>query len=214
MTTTNNEPTIKELANMVLYFDLYSHQVKYYEDDARTHEFGSTGIITSGAMPLIHKTITSTDISNSKEFYIERAKYLALENDSQYSHWGWCMSVELTNDVDFAKQLIPLYAGYAHWFSKDVRKDKEVIKLILKHCKPGQWTHGGYNIKVLTKENRLGVAYEIIKEFPEYEQLLGATIKKKIGSMGLVEYVEKKNLQKSLKKNLTKDNKPTMRMKI
>lgn len=194
MTTTNNEPNIKELAHMNIQLDM--KQVGYW-----------MGYVT-------HKTITWDDIGKNKKFYIERAKYLAIEKDAQDFDCGYFMSEELKNDIDFAKQLIPLHGGYAHWFSANVRKDKEVIKLILKHCEPSQWIPGGYNCKILAKENRLEVAYEIIKEFPEYEQLLGATIKKKIGSMGLVEYIEKKNLQNSLKKNLTKDNKPAMRMKI
>lgn len=211
MTTINNEPTIKELAHMELFFGF---DKVHYRIDSSIVE---------------HQTITWTDIGESKEFFLERAKFISDYLNSSadegqlislQSLWekldtyGYQMSEEFKNDVNFAKELIPIHDRYALFFFSNVRKDKEVIKLILKHCEPEQWKPGGHNCKILSKQNRLGVAYEIIKEFPEYELLLGATIKKKIGSMSLVEYVEKKSLQKSLRKNLTKDSKPVTRMKI
>lgn len=207
MTTTNNEPTIKELARMHLLHGFFS--VNYF----------------IGSNLVEHQTITWTDIGKSKEYYLERAKYIDsgdvfesfLDDKGQLvglqslrdkmDHHGYQMSEELKNDINFAKELIPILDRYASFFSSNVRKDKEVIKLILECCEIDQREH-------LNKENRLGVAYEIIKEFPEYEEYLGATLKKKIGSMSLVEYVEKKALQKSLRKNLKKEVKPTMRTKI
>ncbi|AQQ43257.1 hypothetical protein A8E81_10680 [Burkholderia cenocepacia] len=120
------------------------------------------------------------------------------------------MSDELKNDVDFARRLLSIRPQYGFIFPAKIMKDKEVIKAILNNYNK----HKEFMGAALKKENRLGVAYEIIKEFPEYELLLGATLKKKIGSMSLVEYVEKKTLQKSLKKNLKNEVKPAMRTKI
>ncbi|KAB0640706.1 hypothetical protein F7R25_04195 [Burkholderia stagnalis] len=214
MTTTNNEPSIKELARMHLVFGF--SQVQYFV----------------GKNLVKHQSITWTDIGKSKEFFLERARFIdsgdnldeIYDDKNQFvslqslrekmDHYGYQMAEELTNDIDFAKELIPIDERYAKFFSSKVRNDKEVIKLILEHCDANRWKPGGSNVKVLCKENRLGVAYEIIKEFPEYEVLLGATIKKKIGSMSLVEYVEKKALQKSLRKNLKKEVKPAVRTKI
>ena len=79
MTTTNNEPNIKELAHMNIQLDM--KQVGYW-----------MGYVT-------HKTITWDDIGKSKEFYIERAKYLALENDAQDFDCGYFMSEELKKDI-------------------------------------------------------------------------------------------------------------------
>lgn len=208
--TANKEPSITELAHMrieifpVKNFVIYPIQTSNGEHGGRFHD-----------------SIVLDDIRSSREFFIERSKYCNEERDKPPQHplpppysFSWAMNEELTNDIELAKEIVPYYSNYYFRFSNKVKKDKEIIKLMLAHYEACHWTNPPNATHVLKRENRLAVAYEIIKEFPEYEECLGATLKKKIGSMSLVEYVERKNLQKSLKKDLKKKEKPVMRTKI
>ncbi|WP_175888088.1 hypothetical protein [Burkholderia contaminans] len=191
--TTNNELTIKELANMNLVFG-----------------FGNVAYLDANRTIKYQNSIRFEDLGKSRDFFIERAKYLSVYGGANRMDCGYLMAEELKLDLELAKQIILLYSNYYFYFSSKVRRDKEVIKMMLAHYEAchSDATH------ILLRENRLGVAYEIIKEFPEYEKCLGETLKKKIGSMSLVEYVERRSLQKSLKKDLKKKEKPVMRTKI
>lgn len=157
-------------------------------------------------------------IMRCPRFYIQHAKYI-LNNDSSYLSLTLalqCMTDTLAGDKNFASQLVRLFPSSLWYFSNNVKKDVEVIKSFIHGCfVPGYYNQSsGMMRNYLGVENRITVAYEVCKLYPQYEQRFGAALRRKLNGQDIVKYVETQNLFKKLNKEVPKRVEVTKRKKI
>lgn len=147
-----------------------------------------------------------TSFKGNKEFFLERARTMSAKF-SVASDIGDA-SESLQNDVDFILELMKFNYRVYMYTPRVIRRNILIIEEFLKVAK--QHEIGGH----CPMEDRITVAYELCKKYPLYESKLSEGLKKKIGSMSIVEYVEKRNLKNSLQKELPKKAAPAKSMKI
>ena len=151
------------------------------------------------------------------EFHIAHAKEKYEKGEGPFSndHLLWFRYSKANHDLHTAKVLIGIFPELIRHFAKFIRNDKEVIKIFFSRVIEEKHLNNLLFIKgVLLPENRIKVAYEICKEWPQYEECIGSTLRRKLGGKSVVQYVESAKLKRKLDRKLPLKQKREIRTKL
>ena len=148
-----------------------------------------------------------------KKFLLNQFKKMT--NSEGYSYAEDSLAINFADEkIQHDEEFMMYFLNKFPQIYKSVRciekyfKNEELIKKVL---------HAGY-VDVVTgsylRDDRIGVVYRLSKINANYEKLAGNRLKKKLNGVGVVDYVEKQNLIKTLNKDLSKSKVVTKCNKI
>lgn len=102
----------------------------------------------------------------------------------------------LMNEMWFVSELIKA-EPYLYFHLRPLLKvEPKIIKNMLQLKRDGRTT------VPMNREHRVGVAYAICKDYPEYQNYFGERLKKLLNGSNIIDYIEKRALVKKLSNEL------------
>lgn len=160
--------------------------------------------------------LPSKALLKEKEFYVEHAKFLRDTDGDTHSLSNILRAApcQFMKDKRLAGQLVSLVPNAIYYFSEAVKREKEVILSFMEGCSTQPYYKYPGLFGYLRAENRITVAYEVCKTYPQYQDRFGAGLRRKLNGMDIVKYVETRALYKKLEKEVPKKSETTRRLKI